>query len=267
MAHVSLKKTIGQYRSLAQSLETKIQQLYSKREELASRAFVVIEETPRTTPASSPAQNQQANDAVVSILNSSGRELSASRAFGGINERGRNRRSTSPPNFDSVLSGEVTERDSAFLARREELDDLVPSGNDSLAASLSQSERGRRTSREPIPSVLEERVMAHSSDITSLVSTATNILIDSMQLKLSYVQEVLKKLVAIQQESHKLPTPPELLFSRYEEWVQRNQRLIELNVQLYDLEKLKFELKEKRSKVQVRARREEGEVERTLTGV
>ena len=39
--------------------------------------------------------------------------------------------------------------------------------------------------------------------------------------------------------------PRDLRFSRYEEWLETNQRLFEMQSQLYDLEKLKFELKQK----------------------
>lgn len=290
MASVSLKKTLQQYKSLAQSLESKIQQLYIKREEIESRAFVVIDEMPRAAAppqpraisppaAATPRQTQGNVDEVLSSLSQTIVPLGAD------DKRVRHSRSKSPSSppllsFMATVDAIDVEKDSSavVVARRDggELDDaFVISGNSVgapvFSSSLNQSAvtnrlKGDKRGGERIQSLVEERVMAHSSDITSLVSTATNILIESMQLRLTYVQEVINKLTAIQKENHKLPTPPELLFSRYEEWVQRNQRLIELNVQLYDLEKLKFELKEKRSKVQRLPRKQEGEVERTLTG-
>ena len=94
---------------------------------------------------------------------------------------------------------------------------------------------------------LEESPESYPTDVSSLLSTATNILIETTQLKLTFVQESLTKLRRIHQETPKHATPPELLFSRYEEWLATNQRLFELNSQLYDLEKLKFELRQKHS--------------------
>ena len=259
MAPISLKKTIQQYKSLSTNLESRIQQLYSKKTELENRGFVVIGENPRLS-ASSPAT---AAAAELRESQSTIAQKIAARGSGGVNEARRQRRSkspSSPPDIASVLDENV-EQDRVAIDVR----DVPVKAAGKLAESLNPA-----LVRERMPSLIEESVMAHSSDVTSLVSTATNILIESMQLRLSYVQEVLNKLTLIQQENPKLPTPPELLFSRYEEWVQRNQRLIELNSQLYDLEKLKFELKEKRSKVQAvatKGQQQGGDLEKTLTGV
>ena len=268
MAPISLKKTIQQYKSLSTNLESKIQQLYSKRSELESRGFVVIEETSRPSSVASAANSPAAqNEAVAANLRESPPPGSISQKIvaRGVDDTRRQRRGkspSSPPDISSVLEASV-EQDRAVARPL----DVTRAGN--LGASLNPALV--REDRERMPSLIEETVLAHSSDITSLVSTATNILIESMQLRLSYVQEVLNKLTSIWQENSKLPAPPELLFSRYEEWVQRNQRLIELNSQLYDLEKLKFELKEKRSKVQTSSskghQRQRGDIEKTLTGV
>ena len=268
MAPISLKKTIQQYKSLSTNLESKIQQLYSKRSELESRGFVVIEETSRPSSAASAANSPAAqNEAAAANLRESPPPGSISQkiAARGVDDTRRQRRGkspSSPPDISSVLEASV-EQDRAVARPL----DVTRAGN--LGASPNPALV--REDRERMPSLIEETVLAHSSDITSLVNTATNILIESMQLRLSYVQEVLNKLTSIWQENSKLPAPPELLFSRYEEWVQRNQRLIELNSQLYDLEKLKFELKEKRSKVQTSSskghQRQRGDIEKTLTGV
>ena len=279
MAPISLKKTIQQYRSLSTNLESKIQQLYSKKTELESRGFVVIEEKPRFSASSPPAASTTlAAAAEFRESQSSIAQKIAARGSGGIsiNEARSQRRSkspSSPPNIASSVLDESVEQDRAVAVSDHAAQDDVQHVPAAKAAAGKFAESlNPALVRERMPSLIEESVMAHSSDVTSLVSTATNILIESMQLRLSYVQEVLNKLTSLQQENPKLPTPPELLFSRYEEWVQRNQRLIELNSQLYDLEKLKFELKEKRSKVHdIAARRGQqqlgGELERTLTGV
>ena len=91
---------------------------------------------------------------------------------------------------------------------------------------------------------LEEQE-AYQSDVSALVVTVTDTLIEILELKLEYVQEVLKKLMVLLRENRKIPTPPELMFSRYEDWVGSNQRLFELNSQLYDLEKLKFDIRKR----------------------
>ena len=278
MAPISLKKTVQQYKSLSTNLESKIQQLYSKRTELENRGFVVIDENPRFASSSPAAASSSSSTAAAAEFMLESPSLIAQKiaargnSGGGVNEARKQSRSkspSSPPDIASVLE-ESVELD-RIAAANDTQEDLVhvparAAGPGELAKSLNPA-----LVRERMPSLIEESVLAHSSDVTSLVSAATNILIESMQLRLSYVQEVLNKLTLIQQENPKFPTPPELLFSRYEEWVQRNQRLIELNSQLYDLEKLKFELKEKRSKVKAsgapKGQQHPGEIEQTLTGV
>ena len=264
MAPISLKKSIQQYKSLAQRIEAKIRQLESKRDELESRAFVVIDDTPSPT-----VQNHHAlhESLVAAITVGAGAARKTSNG-----ERARRSKSpSSPPTFESATAlgvGDAVECDSSAT----NVGAPLKTGNAALVLSVNQAETWRdrsiaAISTETTHHLVEERVMAHGSDVASLVSTATNILIESMQLKLSYIQDVLAKLTEIQNDktTKRIPTPPELLFSRYEEWVQRNQRLIELNVRLYDLEKLKFELKEKRSKVQSMPR-SEVEVDRVLSG-
>ena len=82
--------------------------------------------------------------------------------------------------------------------------------------------------------------------VSSLVSTATDVLLEILEMKLSFVQEALHKLSTLVKDNPKSLVPPELGFSRYEEWLETNQRLFELNSQLYDLEKLKFEIQHKK---------------------
>ena len=60
------------------------------------------------------------------------------------------------------------------------------------------------------------------------------------------MQEALSKLSTLVKDCPKGVVPPELGFPRYEEWLETNQRLFELNSQLYDLEKLKFEIRHKK---------------------
>ena len=109
---------------------------------------------------------------------------------------------------------------------------------------------------------LEEQE-TYQSDVSALVVTVTDTLIEILELKLAYVQEALKKLMALVRENPKIPTPPELMFSRYEDWVDSNQRLFELNSQLYDLEKLKFDIRQK----QIQARKAIATGDQLTTGL
>ena len=123
-----------------------------------------------------------------------------------------------------------------------------------LQVKLEQLRRKREETKSRAFVVLEENKQEeryleeqdqYQTDVSSLVVTATDILIEILEMKLMYVQEALTKLSALAHENRKIATPPELSYSRYEEWVDSNQRLFELNSQLYDLEKLKFEIRQR----------------------
>ena len=126
----------------------------------------------------------------------------------------------------------------------------------------------------PTPEITRARLEEsdyHHGDLPSLVSTITNILIESVEIRLSYVMEAIDFLTTLYQENPKQRTPPELMLARYEEWVQTNQRLFELNSRLYDLEKVKFD-QQKRAELE-RAKEEgrgegvdEEELHRSHTG-
>ena len=78
------------------------------------------------------------------------------------------------------------------------------------------------------------------NDDTALVSQATGILMESIKIRLSYIDEAIGQLTILFRENPKMKVPLELTMARYDEWVRTNQRLFELNSQLYDLEKRKF---------------------------
>lgn len=115
--------------------------------------------------------------------------------------------------------------------------------------------------------LVEDPETQYTSKVSSLVATATNILIESVTLRLSFVQEAIKNLTALYHENQKQMTPPELMFSRYEVWAQTNQKLFELNTQLYDLEKLKFDLKEKKRLAKKAIIKMKADGDRNLTGL
>ena len=83
----------------------------------------------------------------------------------------------------------------------------------------------------------------------SLVSTATDVIIRALQIKVTYVHNILERLSLLVNENPRQATPPELSFSRYEEWLESNQQLFEINSQLYDLERVKFDLKQRQQRV------------------
>ena len=85
--------------------------------------------------------------------------------------------------------------------------------------------------------------------VGSLVATATDILIKALQIKLAYVNDMLARLSPLVSDNPRQTTPPELSFSRYEEWLESNQQLFEFNSQLYELERVKFEMKQKQERV------------------
>ena len=87
---------------------------------------------------------------------------------------------------------------------------------------------------------MEEGGDYYHSDDAALVSQATGILMESIKIRLSYVEEALGQLMMLYRENPKMKVPLELTIIRYEEWVRTNQRLFVLNSQLYDLEKTKF---------------------------
>lgn len=153
----SLKKTIHAYKSLSTGLKAKLGQLTQKREDLDSRAFVIVNKVEgHATPMPHPPTN--------------------------------------------------TPETQPMAPTRMETDNY------------------------------------HHGDLSSLASTVTNILIESAELKLSYVTQSIQCLTTLYQENPKQRAPVHLMISRYEEWVETNQRLFELNSRLYDLEKVKFDL-------------------------
>ena len=81
------------------------------------------------------------------------------------------------------------------------------------------------------------------------MSTATDIIIKALTIKLSHVHDILEKLSMLVGENPRQTTPTELSFSRYEEWLESNQQLFEFNSQLYELERVKFDLKQKQERV------------------
>ena len=121
----------------------------------------------------------------------------------------------------------------------------------SVQVEITSQLKGTKTEKSKLQRTLVEQTEGyHHSDVNSLISTATSIVIESVELRLGFLRDILLKLNTLYHEAPKLPTPPELGYQRYEEWVGSNQRLLELNAQLYDIERLKFELKQKKSAAQ-----------------
>lgn len=121
----------------------------------------------------------------------------------------------------------------------------VDRANTSTTPTVSASEATHpRTASRTRVEVAEDY---HTGDMSSLASTVTNILVESIEIRLSYVMEAIQCLTTLYSSNPKQRTPANLMLSRYEEWVDTNQRLFELNSRLYDLEKVKFDLQRQES--------------------
>jgi hypothetical protein len=96
---------------------------------------------------------------------------------------------------------------------------------------------------------LDDKHGLYHGEVGSLVATATDILIKALQIKLAYVNDMLARLSPLVSDNPRQTTPPELSFSRYEEWLESNQQLFEFNSRLYELERVKFEMKQKQERV------------------
>lgn len=220
----SLKKTMQLYKSVRHRLETKLEQLLTKREDLSSRAFVVLEES----------SSSHRHDVEVSVKEPQ----------------------------DSVRGTSTVPAIEVLVASEQEGDRAGQRMSLQLKENSPEISNGKLLS----PGGLVEQTETYHSDVMSLVSTATNILIESIQLRLNFIREALEKLDVLHRENPKLRTPPELAFLRYEEWLASNQRLFELNAQLYDIEKLKFELKHKQVMAKKVLKRSKKGEDKTLTG-
>ena len=73
-------------------------------------------------------------------------------------------------------------------------------------------------------------------------SRATQILIEILNLKLQFIDEKMSILeVLVIEDSHQ-NTPMELEISRFEDWVDTNQQFYDLDTQLFDTQKSKFDI-------------------------
>ena len=174
----SLKKTIQAFRTHAQKLTVKLEQLEMKKRGLDEKAFVVVEEM-------------------------------------------------------SVEMSDISQRGSisANAPAPRLLEEPLPSQR--RGAALSASGVG-------------EQIDYYHNEDNALVSQATVILMESIKIRLSYVEEAIGQLTILYRENPKMKVPLELTVARYEEWVRTHQRLFELNSLLFDLEKRKFDTGRKR---------------------
>lgn len=71
---------------------------------------------------------------------------------------------------------------------------------------------------------------------------ATDILIETLGLKLTFIVDIITKLDALVRDDPRQVTPMDYQVSRFYDWVDTNQQLYELNAQLYDIEKSKWNI-------------------------
>ena len=126
---------------------------------------------------------------------------------------------------------------SAFIV----VDDATPTPRPQVDREVRELHLNSPTTTPPEISRFEENRYHHNNQ-SSLAAAVTDILIESVEIRLNFIKEAIALLTQLYRENPKQRTPPEYQPSRYEEWVQTNQRLFELNSHLYDLEKVKFDL-------------------------
>ena len=71
-----------------------------------------------------------------------------------------------------------------------------------------------------------------------LTAAATDILIEILKLKVDYVEECIGHLEEKMRANTRSMAPAELRVTRFEDWVETNQRLHQLNSKLYEIEKV-----------------------------
>ena len=104
-----------------------------------------------------------------------------------------------------------------------------------LTASLNElREKEARLKPRQSVALSEETVSIGDGGQSGLV---TDILVEIIQLKLGFLNETITALQSLVKENSRQPTPFELQVSRFEDWVDTNQQLYELNARLYDTQK------------------------------
>lgn len=93
----------------------------------------------------------------------------------------------------------------------------------------------------------QDEGLARADNSNTSITNATQIHFEITDLKLKYVKERIVRLGELCSENPKSPTPDELSYDRYFDFVERNQRIVQLSLRLYDLEKLKYDLKQRNS--------------------
>ena len=86
----------------------------------------------------------------------------------------------------------------------------------------------------------------HEND--RLTAAATDILIEILELKVDYLVDCIEKLEERARVDARSLAPMELRVARFEDWVETNQRLYQLNSKLYEIEKVKVTIERKTNK-------------------
>ena len=83
-------------------------------------------------------------------------------------------------------------------------------------------------------------------EICRLTSQITELLVEIFTIKLTYIEECVKRLAELARANPRMVAPLELRLSHFDDWIQTNQQLYQLNLQLYDLQKHKRRLEKQR---------------------
>lgn len=89
----------------------------------------------------------------------------------------------------------------------------------------------------------EEEEMGTNEAMASQSALVTDILVEIIQTKLWFLNEVISSLESLVKEDPRQATPFELQLSRFEDWVETNQQLFELNARLYETQKSMFDIR------------------------
>ncbi len=81
-------------------------------------------------------------------------------------------------------------------------------------------------------------------DMASQTEQVTDILVEIIQAKIGFINETIESLQALMKLHPRPSTPMELQLSRFEDWVDTNQQLFELNARLYETQKNMFDMRD-----------------------
>ena len=141
-----------------------------------------------------------------------------------------------------VLQRKLKDRLNELASRRQSLTVYLNEHRSSInePSPVSRAPDGRAGS---LLLVDEEGVKV---ELCRLTSQITELLVEILTIKLSYIEQCVKRLAELLRSNPRMVAPLELRLSHFDDWVQTNQQLYQLNLQLYDLQKQKRRLEKQK---------------------